>query len=128
MLHKVLIVNHSKKRSLKKPPISYYGGKQKLAAKLVPLILKHTVYVDPFAGGAALMFAKPWPMVTNTALYREVINDIDQNLVNFYRVLRDKEMGPELIRRLELTPYSCAEHRMAKDILAGTSGDPIDRA
>lgn len=97
-----------------KPPISYYGGKQRMAHHIVPLIPRHTVYVEPFAGGAAVFFAKPWPGVTNTNDYRDVINDVDGRLINFYRVLRDH--GEELIRRLEFTLYSEEEHRIAKQL------------
>lgn len=107
-----------------KPPISYYGGKQRMAHHIVPLIPKHTVYVEPFAGGAAVFFAKPWPNVTNTHHYREVINDHDERLINFYRVLRDHE--EELVRRLSLTLYSEAEYRRAKDLSIGD--DTIDAA
>lgn len=106
-----------------KSPISYYGGKQKMAHHIVPLIPKHTVYVEPFAGGAAVFFAKPWPDVSNNHHYREVINDHDGHLINFYRQLRDN--GPELIRRLELTLYSEAEHRLAKEL---DHDDPIEAA
>jgi DNA adenine methylase len=96
-----------------KPPISYYGGKQRLASKLIPLIPKHTVYVEPFCGGATLLFRKPWPNVTNKHHYREVINDIDGDLINFFRQLRDN--GDDLCDLLELTPYSEEEHAIAKD-------------
>lgn len=100
-----------------KPPISYYGGKQKMAHNIVPLMPRHTVYVEPFAGGAAVFFAKPWPDVRNTDHYREVINDTDERLVNFYRVLRDH--GSEFAHRMMLTPYSAAEHQVAKDLTIG---------
>jgi DNA adenine methylase len=107
-----------------KPPISYYGGKQRMSSKIVPLIPKHTMYVEPFAGGAAVFFLKPWPNVTNNTHYREVINDHDERLINFYRVLRDD--GEELVRRLSLTLYSEAEYRRAKDLSIGD--DAIDAA
>jgi DNA adenine methylase len=97
-----------------KPPFSYYGGKQRLASKLVPLIPKHTVYVEPFAGGATLLFAKPWPEVSNNNHYREVINDTNGHLINFFRQLKDN--GPELCRRLSLTLYSEQEHQTAKEL------------
>jgi DNA adenine methylase len=106
-----------------KPPVSYYGGKQRIASKIVPLISKHTVYVEPFAGGAAVMFAKPWPAVTARTHYREVINDQDGRLVNFYKVLRDR--GPELCEVLQLTPYSEEEHTLSKDL---ESGNSLERA
>lgn len=96
-----------------------------MATKIIPLIPKHTVYVEPFCGGATILFKKPWPNVTNTDHYREIINDKDSNLINFYHVLRDKEKGPELVERLQLTLYSEIEHKNAKDL---ESGSDIDRA
>jgi DNA adenine methylase len=98
-----------------RPLISYYGGKQRLASKLVPLIPRHTVYCEPFAGGAALLFAKPWPAVSNIDLYREVINDTCGDLVNLYRVAQ--EHPDELAHRLQTTPYSEAEHARSAAIL-----------
>lgn len=106
-----------------KPPISYYGGKQRLASRIVKLIPKHTVYCEPFAGGAAVLFAKPWPEVSNTDHYREIINDTDGRLVNFYTQLRDH--GEELCRRLSLTLFSEQEHKIAKQI---EHDDPIESA
>ena len=97
-----------------KPAISYYGGKQRMCPKIVPLIPRHTVYVEPFAGGAAVFFAKPWPKVTNNNHYREVLNDKDQRIINFYQQLRDN--GQELCDKLALTLYSEAEHKRAKDL------------
>jgi DNA adenine methylase len=97
-----------------KPPISYYGGKQRMASKIIPLIPKHTVYVEPFAGGAAVLFKKPWPDVSNNNHYREVINDIDSRLINFYRVLRDPVLGNTLYAMLKLTGHSREEHQTAR--------------
>ena len=100
-----------------KPLISYYGGKQRLAPKIVPLLPKHTVYVEPFCGGAAVFFSKPWPPVTNSHHYREVLNDLDGRLINLYRVIRHPDLGPELISRLECTLYSRDEHYLSKKVL-----------
>lgn len=106
-----------------KPAFSYYGGKQRMASKILPLLPKHTCYVEPFAGGATLLFAKGLPAVTNKHHYRECINDTNHNVVNFYRVLREQ---PEaLIHALELTPYSRHEH----DVVAREpTDDPVERA
>ena len=71
----------------RKPATSYYGGKQRMAHNVIPLLPKHTVYVEPFCGGATIMFKKPWPAVSNRDHYREVINDHDERLINFYRAL-----------------------------------------
>ncbi len=42
-----------------KTPITYYGGKQKLVSKILPLIPEHKLYAEPFVGGAAVFFGKP---------------------------------------------------------------------
>lgn len=63
-------------------PFSVYGGKKYLASKLVPLIPQHRVYVEPFMGAAALLFAKP-PSPT------EVLGDVDGDKVRVLRFLRD---------------------------------------
>jgi len=97
-----------------KPVISYYGGKQRMASKIIPLIPQHTVYVEPFCGGATILFAKPWPAITNNDDYREIINDKDKHLINFYQQLR--ENGEELIRRIQLTLHSEEEYRIAKQL------------
>lgn len=97
-----------------KPLISYYGGKQRLASKILPLIPPHTVYVEPFAGGASLLFAKPEKPVSNNDHYREVLNDKNNLLVTLYRVAR--QYPAEVERILKLTPYSRSEHDLAKKI------------
>lgn len=80
-----------------------------MAHHILPLIPQHTVYVEPFCGGATILFAKPWPSVTNSHYYREAINDQDSRLINFYKQLR--ENGEELVRRIQLTPFSEQEHQ-----------------
>ena len=99
------------------PPISYYGGKQRMAHNIIPLLPKHTVYVEPFCGGATILFKKPWPAMTNTHHYREVINDHDERLTNFFRVLRGD--GEALCAKLQGTLYSRPEYNEAKRFLAG---------
>lgn len=64
-----------------KTPLSYYGGKQQLAGKIVSLIPEHTVYCEPFVGGAAVFFRKEPSEV-------EIINDINSEIINFYEVLQ----------------------------------------
>jgi DNA adenine methylase len=88
------------------PLISYYGGKQKQLANILPLIPEHRVYVEPFAGGLAVFFAK-------RKARTEVINDMDQQLITLYRVMQDENKSEELIHRLGWTPYSRAEHSRA---------------
>lgn len=64
-----------------KPIIPWIGGKRRLAKHILPLFPEHSCYVEPFAGGAALFFMKdPVPC--------EVLNDINGELVNLYRVVQ----------------------------------------
>lgn len=98
-----------------KPLISYYGGKQRMAHHIIPLIPKHTVYVEPFCGGAAIFFMKPYPQITCNTAYREVLNDTSKDLVNLYRVLQTRH--DELIHLLKHTLYSEAEHKKSTKIL-----------
>ena len=60
-------------------PLSYIGGKNRLAKKIISLLPDHTTYVEPFAGGAQVLFHKPPSNV-------EVLNDLDYDIVNFFRV------------------------------------------
>lgn len=62
------------------PIIPWIGGKRRLARHLLPLFPVHTCYVEPFAGAAALFFAKEPCKV-------EVLNDINGDLVSLYRVV-----------------------------------------
>lgn len=65
------------------PILAWPGGKRRLAAKLLPLFPNsHTCYVEAFAGGAALLFARPEPAKA------EVLNDINGELINLYRVVQ----------------------------------------
>ena len=105
------------------PPISYYGGKQRIASKLIPYIPKHTVYCEPFCGGATILFKKSFPKVTDMSNYREVINDTDGDLINFFTKLRDN--GKELVDKLYFTLYSEQEHKISKDL---NIDDDLERA
>jgi DNA adenine methylase len=78
-------------------PISYYGGKQKMLKDLMPIIPKHRIYCEPFFGGGALFFEKPKSEV-------EIINDINGEVVNFYRVVKNKY--PELQKEIRATLHS----------------------
>lgn len=63
------------------PIVPWIGGKRRLAAQILPLFPDHTCYVEPFCGAAALFFLKEPTKV-------EVLNDINGDLVNLYRVLQ----------------------------------------
>lgn len=63
------------------PFIPWIGGKRRLAKKILPIFPQHTCYVEPFCGAAALYFMKHQTEV-------EVLNDINGELVNLYRVVK----------------------------------------
>ena len=77
----------------------WYGSKARLAPRIAEMAaaIPHRVYVEPYAGSAAVLFRKPRSPV-------EIINDIDGQVVNFFRVLRDRPAG--LARACRLTPYA----------------------
>src|SRR6266849_2576845 len=60
-------------------PLSYIGGKNRLAKQVIETFPKHTTYVEAFAGGAQVFFHKEPSKV-------EVLNDLDGEIVNFFRV------------------------------------------
>lgn len=98
-----------------KPPFSYYGGKTTLAPTIADLLPPHSHYVEPFAGSLAVLLAKK----PSTA---ETVNDIDGDLINFWRVLRDRP--EELERAAMLTPHSREEYLEARNV----EGDDLERA
>lgn len=90
-----------------KTPITYWGGKQQLAERILSLMPVHERYNEPFFGGGAIFFAKqPAPI--------EFINDINGEMVNFYRVL--KQNFEELKSEVDCTLHSEFQHRQACDI------------
>ena len=60
-----------------KTPISYYGGKQQLLPKILPIIPPHKIYSEAFFGGGAVFFAKEPSEI-------EIINDVNKQVINFY--------------------------------------------
>jgi hypothetical protein len=89
-----------------RPLLRWLGGKFRLAEWIVGQMPAHDIYLEPFGGAASVLMRKP-------RAYNEIINDLDDELVNLFRVLREREAAAELIRRLELTAYAEAEYQLA---------------
>ena len=87
-----------------KTPITYYGGKQGILKHIRPLIPSHSLYCEPFAGGAALFFDKE-PATVN------VINDLNAELITFYRVLAARPA--EFCKEVMQTLHSREQHEQA---------------
>lgn len=99
-----------------KPPFAYYGGKTTLAPLIAELLPAHEHYVEPFAGSLAVLLAKKPSRA-------ETVNDLDGDLMTFWRVLRDQP--DELERACALTPHSRAELALSSDLDAA---DDLERA
>lgn len=85
--------------SKNRTPITYYGGKQFLVPKLLPLIPKHDHYIEPFCGGSALFFGKDEHISTN-----ETLNDTYSLVVSFYRQMQLN--FDALLEEVESLPHS----------------------
>ncbi len=92
-----------------KGPIAYIGGKNRIADKIIAIFPRHKTYVEVFAGGAQVFFHKEPSLV-------EVLNDLDGDVVNFYRVCQSH--FEELVRYMRFMLTS----REWFDLLE--SGDP----
>ena len=88
-------------------PLTYYGGKQNLINTIVPMIPQHRIYCEPFLGGAAIFFAKGKSRV-------EVINDTNLELINFYKICKNR--FNELQSLIRVTLYSREQHDEARII------------
>ena len=89
-----------------KPPFPYFGGKQRIADQIVRLFPEHSSYVEPYAGGLSILLAKP-------PVKMETVNDLDSDIITFWRVLRDRQ--DEFTRLCMLTPHSREESLLARN-------------
>jgi DNA adenine methylase len=78
-------------------PLSYLGGKNRIARQIINLIPEHTTYIEPFCGGAQVFFHKEPSRV-------EILNDLDGEIFNFLRVCQLHHQ--ELIRYLQFCTAS----------------------
>lgn len=63
-----------------KPPIGYYGAKQRIASQIVKMLPPHNAWVEGFCGSAAITLSRPPAPI-------EIINDIDNQIVNMFNQL-----------------------------------------
>ncbi|EAA0697377.1 DNA adenine methylase [Salmonella enterica subsp. enterica serovar Infantis] len=104
-------------KNIKSPALRYHGSKFRLAKWVISFFPEHHTYVEPFGGGAGILLRKQ-------RSYAEIYNDIDEDIVNFFRVIRDPELNNQLRNLCALTPYARAEFRAALT----ESADPVERA
>lgn len=101
-----------------KPIIPWIGGKRRLAKRILPQFPAHECYAEPFAGGAALFFMKEPSEV-------EVLNDINGDLINLYRVV--KHHLDELCRQFKWSLISRQDFNWLKQTSTETLTD-VQRA
>lgn len=81
-------------------PLKWHGGKHYLAARIVDLMPAHLHYVEPFAGGLSVLLAKDPGGVS------EVVNDLDGQLMNFWKTLATPLTFEWLLHSVRMLPFS----------------------
>ena len=100
-------------------PFPWLGGKSRMVQTILPLLLPHVTYVEPFCGAANILLAKESAKV-------EVMNDASGLIVNFFQVLQNQDQRSSLMDRLEWTPYARMEYARALKHL--DDPDPVMKA
>ena len=100
-----------------RPPLRYYGGKWRIAPWIISFIPQHDCWVEVFGGAGGVTLRKPRSKI-------EVWNDLDNQVFNFYRVLRNPEQLAQLVRGVDLTPFSRAEFELSFE----QTNDPVEAA
>lgn len=86
----------------RRPILRYHGGKWMIAKWIISHFPEHRIYVEPFGGAGSVLMKKP-------RSFAEVYNDLDDNVVNVFRILRDPDKAAQLSRLIDLTPWSRTE-------------------
>ena len=100
-----------------RPALIYHGGKWRIAPWIIEHFPAHSLYAEPFGGGASVLLRK-------SPSRQEVYNDMDGEIVNVFRVLQSKEQSEELRRLLSCTPFARTEY----DLSYQPSDCPVESA
>lgn len=100
-------------------PITLYGGKAGIISHMLPLVPPHDVYTEVFAGGLTLFFGK-------APCKNETVNDLNDLVVNFYRVLQND--FKRLKKLIDSTVYSRSLHRLAWQMITNHCYSDVERA
>lgn len=100
-----------------RPVLRYHGGKWQIAHWILSFFPPHRLYIEPFGGAASVLLRK-------RRAHAEVYNDLDGEVVNVFRVLRDPSLAERLQRALVLTPFAREEFADAHVRVV----EPVERA
>jgi DNA adenine methylase len=102
-------------------PLKWWGGKHYLAKKIIDLMPRHLHYVEPYAGGLAVLLEKDpfdrskyWGEKGYEQGVSEVVNDIHRELTNFWRVLQREDTFAVFQRQIDAMPFSQIEWEEAE--------------
>lgn len=101
-----------------RPLLRYFGGKWQLRHWIIAHLPAHQFYAEPFAGAASVLLGK------DPAPKGEIINDLNGDVVNLFRVMQGSDTSAELMRRLEWTPYAQSELVTSRE----PTDDAVERA
>jgi DNA adenine methylase len=101
--------------ALTRPAFKFHGSKYMLSKWIISHFPPHDCYVEPYGGSAGVLLRK-------SRSWLEVYNDKDNQVVNFFRVLR--EQAADLVRVIELTPYAKMEWALSLE----DDPDPVESA
>ena len=115
------MTSHTETRKRLAAPLKWWGGKTYLAPKFIELMPRHLHYVEPYFGGGAVLLAKDpldeskfWGSKGYEQGISEVVNDINLELTNFWRVLQDDSTFTSFKRIVEAVPFSRIEWKEAE--------------
>ena len=109
--------NGTAQNGIKRPVMLYHGSKWRLAPWILGHFPDHREYVEPYGGAAGILIRKK-------PSNHEVYNDLDERVVNVFRVLRDPEKAQDLEDKIKKTPFSRAEYNLCFK----ETDDPVERA
>jgi len=114
---KMLLSGKDSMVAIRHPVMRYHGGKFRLAPWIIEHFPPHRCYVEPFGGAASVLLQKPRSEA-------EVYNDLDEYVVNLFRVLRDPQMSRQLAEACMMTPFSRVEFQEAYE----HTEEPVEQA
>jgi DNA adenine methylase len=101
-----------------RPLLRYFGGKWQLRHWIIEHFPPHRFYAEPFAGAASVLLGK------EPCKDGEIINDLNGDVINLFRVMQSKDQAEDLMGRLEWTPYAQSELALSSK----PTDDPIEKA